>query len=242
MIAVATVAVLQYNIKALLVQTHFCLNNLERSLIGYQRDPDSLIDIGIDELARSPKLANLDKETIYNCSINALKNLHLLPGTLRHREDYERSTAPKLNRIVTSAEKFYDIIFIDTNAGNSQTSMDMLHAADLIVVNLSQNIFVIDKYFEDYNFDPDKTFYLIGDYEKDSKYNLFNLKSKYEFFNNKNIGVIPHCVFYKDAQSSENALRFIRSNIDCNKGPNAYFIKAIKEASEMILDKVKKGV
>lgn len=242
MIAIATVAVIQHDVKALLVQTHFCLNNLERSLIGYQRDKDSLIDIGVDELARSPKLVNLDRETIYNCSVNAFNNLHLLPGTLReHREDYEKSTGTKLTRIITAAEKYYDIVFVDTNAGNSKITMDILNAADLIVVNLSQNVFVIDKYLEDYKLDPKKTFYLIGDYEKDSRYNLFNLKSKYEIFK-KNTGVIPHSVLYKDAHSSENALRFIRANIDCKKGPNAYFIKSIKDAAEKILDAVKKVV
>lgn len=241
--AVATVATLNKNVKSLLLQTHYSLNNLERSLIGYQRDKESLIDVGIDELARSPKLSKLDENAIYNCSISAIHDkMYLLPGTTKaDREDFERNTGSKVKRIIAAAEKYYDTVFIDTNAGNGSLAMEILNTSDLIVVNLTQNVPMIERFFSDYNFENKNVVYLIGDYEKNSHYNLYNLKKRFEQLRINKVAVIPHCIEFKDAQSDENALQFIKKNIDCTRGKNEYFIRCVKEAADIILEAGKEG-
>lgn len=243
MMAIAVTATLESNITCLLAQTHFNLNNLEESLIGYKRDKESLIDVGSDELARSPKLSNLDKDTIYDCTISALhKRLYLLPGTAKdNREDYEKSTGKKLKRIFAAAEKYYDTVFVDTNAGKSELTMEIIDGSDLVVVNLCQNIAMIDRYFKEFSLDHKNVIYIIGNYDKDSHYSLYNLKKRYEQLRNGKVAVIPICTEFMDAQSGGKVLKFIQKNIDCKKGKNAYFIKCVKEAVVMIMKAAKEG-
>jgi cellulose biosynthesis protein BcsQ len=239
MVAMAVVTALTENYSCLLMQTHFNLNNLESYLIGSRENSrDVFMDVGIDGLARSIKLEPLNKETIENYSIPLLNNrLTLLPGTTNgNRAIYHDEMAKTLNIIMKEADKYYDFIFIDINSGSDEISKMVLSQADLVVVNLCQNKSVLDNFFSAWQMKDRKIMYLIGSYDKNSSYNIHNLKNLYKPFRKTAVAEIPYNTGFMDAQSDGNVIRFMNRNMAIKKmGENAYFMECVKKASEKLL-------
>jgi len=225
----------------MITQTNFCMNNLEAPLIGIpSKDTEIFQDVGIDALVRSIKSAPLDKDIIHNCSISLLnKKLNLLAGTTKcNQEFYEYDLKMVMNNILKSVEKFHDIVYVDTNSGKRGLTLQVLDESDLIVVNLSQNKRMFDAYFEEYMFDARKTFYLIGNYDKNSKNNINNIRRRYKQINLFNSAVIPYNTEFSDAQSEGKLIDFMKRNINSNKDDvNRNFMAKVSEASNKILMK-----
>ena len=239
MVAIAVLTAMRDNYKCLLMQTHFNLNNLETYLIGYREDNrDVFWDIGIDGLTRSIKLEPLNKEMIENYSIPLIQNrLTLLPGTTsENRAIFNDNMAKTLAIIMKEAVKYYDFLFIDINSGSDEISRLVLERADIIVVNLCQNKSVMDNYFSYWLMKDKKIMYLIGSYDKNSSYNIHNLKNLYKPFRKAVVVGIPYNTGFMDAQSDGSVMKFMNKNLTIKKdGEDAYFICSIKKASEKLL-------
>lgn len=243
LLTIAITSAINSNKKNLITQSHYSLNNLEKPIIGTSATEISELfsDIGVDALSRYLKTGELDKETIEGCCISLLnKNLNILPGTTKSNEEiFENEMVKTLPYILKAAENYHDIVFVDTNAGNKNKITNvLLDEADLIVVNLSQNAMIIDDYIQNYDIDENKTFFLIGNYNYRSRYNITNLIRKYEKFNKSNIAAIPYNVGYSDAQSNGEVIKYLLRNQNCDKDDcNYYFINTIKNATDLILKK-----
>lgn len=241
LLAIAIYSTLQYKIKSLITQTNFSMNNLETPLVGnLAKETDYFQDNGIDALARSIKSTPLDQEAFYTASVSLLnKQLSLLSGTTKcNQEFYENDMGKVINNIISYAELYYNIIYIDTNSGNSGLTPQVLEKSDLIIINLCQNKSVLDSFFHDYKFDPKKVIYLIGNYDKRSMNNKRNLRKQYKLMNSQNSAVIPYCTEFADAGSSGNLIDFIQKNMEAGRDDkNRYFMDSIALASEKILKK-----
>lgn len=247
MVAITVAVAMCYNRKCLLTQTHFNLNNLESYLIGKRENSrDVFMDIGLDGLASVIKLRALNKETIENYSIPLLyKKLTLLPGTTSgNRKVFADDMGKTITMLLNEANKHYEMVFVDINSGSDEVSMKILEQADIVLVNLSQNKSVLDNYISSWHPEGKKIMYLIGSYDKDSSYNLHNLKLMYKFLSKENTGVIPYNIEFMDAQSDGSVLKFMKRNLAVKKeGSNAYFMDCVKESAKklMILAGEKRG-
>ena len=210
-VAVANMDTLITKKKNAILQSHYELNTLVESMIGKAID---CYDIGIDELARSIKSAQLDERTIDNASISLMdRKLNLVLGTSKNnRELYHREMNDDFNRIVDDMQKYHRNVFIDTCSGNNELSASIRNNADLVVVNLSQNKQIINGYFDHYNIDQEKAIYLIGNYNCNSRYNVKNLIRMYPNFNRNNLAVIPYNVEFQDALCDGKAIDFMIKN------------------------------
>ena len=239
--AIAIYSTLKYGMKNLITQSNFAMNDLEAPLLGnIIRENDYFQDIGIDALARSIKSAPLTEEAFYLASLSLLnKKLSLIPGTTKSNLQYFESDMEKVMvNIIKTAEKYYDLVYIDTNSGKNGLSMKILEKSDLIIVNLSQNRRIIDNFFDEYNFDPNKVFYLVGNYDSRRKSNIMNLRRQYRFMNSNNSAVIPYCAEFADAISEGNVIEFMKRNIDAKKDDkNYYFMECLAQATRKILKK-----
>lgn len=238
LLALTIYSTIKYNPKSIITQTNFSMNNLETPLIGKTSNEYNFFqDTGIDSLARSIKSAPLDHETFYNASISLLnKRLNLLSGTTKcNQEFYENDMEKVINNIIRSAEKFYDVVYVDTNSGRSGFTMKVLDMADLIIVNLCQNKHVIEEYVSEYKLDQNKLFYLIGNYDRRSMNNIRNLRKQYKMMNSKNSAIIPYCTEFADAQSCGTLIDFMKKNIGAGKDDkNYYFMSNVGLAAEKI--------
>lgn len=247
MIAVSLYATLMSEQSNALMQTHFNLNHLEKSLIGNQVRVvgEFFNDIGLDSLARSIRSEPLDKDTILNCSISLLNGrLNLIPGTNKaNKEHYQEKIEPVLIGIVKALESYHDILFVDTNSGlNDPLTKKILDSSDLIVVNLCQNRNVLDEYFNSNPLEGKNVFYIIGKYDKDSRYSLANIRRKYKHIDKGSISTISYHTNYLDANSNAEIFTFFERCIDSKKeDKDKMFIDSVKDTTEKIMKKVNMG-
>ena len=237
MLAISITSVLHNNCKSFITQSQYVLNNLEKPIIGSaaKQLENQFSDIGVDSLSRYLKQGKLDNDIIEGCCISLLnQKLNMLPGT-RKKELFESDLLKIIPSIITASEQYHDFIFVDTNAGTN-----LLEQADLIVVNLNQNKMIIDDYFKNYHFDEAKTFYLIGNYNYRSRFNLNNLIHMYDAFDKTNLGAVPYNVGYQDAQSNGEVIPYFLRNFNCSKDDcNFYFMNTIKKSSDLLIKKAK---
>lgn len=197
-------------------------------------------DIGLDALLRNFKASRVDKEILDNCCISLSNtNVSLLPGTSKlNRDSFENDMNYVFLNLLRTIEALTGIVFIDINSGNNSLSMKIAADCDLTVVNLSQNIGLIDAYLTGNNLIASKVFYLFGNYDTNSKYNIHNLRRKYhKHIKISNSGVIPYNTMFLDAQSDGRVIDFFRENLLCSKkDDNNYFIKQSQKTTSKILN------
>ena len=244
MIALASAIALEDNYSSILTQTHFDFNKLDAYLIGSREySQEVFIDVGIDGLTRSMKLAPLDKDVIDNYSIPLIKNkLSLLPGTTSDNRDiYMDSMKQSLSKMLREMNKYFDFVFVDLNSGLDKISKLVIEQADVVVVNLCQNRPILDDYFNNRCISNKDIIYLFGSYDKNSSYNIRNLKLMYRQLNKAPTCVIPYCTGFKDAESKGLAINFIKQTIDNPSGSNRYFIDNVKLASRKLIKLASRG-
>jgi cellulose biosynthesis protein BcsQ len=215
--------------RVLMMQTHFMGNNLESPLVGKNlsknRAEDSALfeDIGLDTAVTFSSMNKLNKDMLENCCITFPDtHLLLLPGTeTKCRETFDRDIGKAVSRVIHDADQCAEIVLIDCNSGDDKLSSKLMSMADLIVINLTQHRYVLDKFFIEYNryfADNQKIFYLFGDYDDNSCFNINNFRRRYKkFINSNNSGVIPYCTAFLDAQNESDVVRFIKDGLEIEK-------------------------
>lgn len=243
-LATAMIAGMVYRNKCILAQTHFNFNNLEAPLVGSnsknEASSDYFRDVGLDALVRSFKAAKLNNEVLENCCISLPNtNVSLLPGTAKsNKESYEYEMDIVLLNLLRTIEEFSGIVFVDLSSGRHPLSLKIMADSDLIVVNLSQNMGIVDAYFTHYKeLIQGKVFYLFGNYDGNSKYNINNIRRRYrKDITSTNSGVIPYNTSYLDAQCDGKVNVFLKNNLECSKNDeNHFFMRKATKATEKIM-------
>jgi hypothetical protein len=244
LLVTALITGLYFKKKGLITQTHFNYNNLEAPLLEANSDNQKyrnfFREIGIDALIRNFKVEKLTKEWLdYCCTDITDTRLMLLPGTsqtVRESFDYEMNIV--MLPLLKAVESHQDNIFLDISSGNNHLSMKLMQEADIVIVNLSQNIHMINLFFESFSDKlPGNVFYLVGNYDYRSRYNLTNLRKRYHrYMNSSNSGVIPYNIGFRDSMADGRVADFIRNNLQCKKkDPNYYFIQKAIRTTEKLL-------
>ncbi len=226
--------------KLLITQTHFSFNNLEAPLIESNSKENSayFLDIGIDALIRDFKSDKIVKKTIENCSIPLENtNVTLLPGTTKtNRSSFDYEMGKVTSTLLKKIEEHYEFVFIDASPSANSLSMNLIDDADLVVVNLSQNIGIIEMFKKEYKEKiSSKIFYLFGSYDSNSKYNISNIRRIYNEIKIINSGTIPYNTAFKDALIDRNVVTFVRKCIDNPKESEKYFIRKSINTAEKII-------
>lgn len=211
-----------YGKHTLLMQTHFEKNNLESPLIGQNVDKNSgydnplFQDIGLDMAVTYSNMNKLTADMLESCCISLRDtSLMLLPGTeIKNRDSFNQNIGKAVSRMIKKAGECVDMVLVDTNSGEDELSFKLMSIADMIVVNLTQRRYVLDKFFADYGefFHTRPVFYLLGNYDDSSCYNISNCRRKYKkYMNRTNSGVIPYCTKFMDAQNESSVIGFLQT-------------------------------
>lgn len=241
LMAIGIMMALEMEHKILLTQTNFHMNNIEKALLGERNEEAGLFhDIGIDALVRSIKVSPLQRDSFYDTTISVIKNrMDLLTGTFKINQNYyEEDTKKVIHNIFHYAEENYHMILVDTNAGLGGITPRVLESVDLIVVNLCQNKMVLDTFFQEKKLPQQKILYLIGNYERGSKYNVNNLCHHYKQLKKNNVMVVPRNIEFMDSYWNGTMIDFFRKNMNCNQDHyNHYFIQEVRKAVRSIKEK-----
>lgn len=233
-----------YRKSSILMQTHFGMNNLEAPLVGSntksKASSEYFRDVGLDALVRNFKSSRLSQEMLYNCCITLLgTNVSLLPGTAKNNiKAYEHEMEQVLLPLLKTMEDFTQLLLIDVNSGYHPIALKILGACELKVINLSQNMDILEAYLSNIPIQLGaNVFYLFGNYDENSKYNIHNLRRRYfKHITASNSAVIPYHTHYRDSQSDGKVVEFIKSNLYCNnKDENYSFSHQLQKAVSKIL-------
>lgn len=231
---------LRYGLKTLITHNHFEKSALEAFLLDKRylnTELTELKDSGIDALSRFIRFNPVDKEAILSYITTLLRGrLDLLMGTKNaNKELYLSDFNTMIETILSCAKDYYDLLIVDAAAGNNDLSNKILLSSDLIIINLNQNLYALEDFFNNYyNKLTGKCFFLISLYEKSSKYNLKNIRKKYDI--KEDIGVVPYCRSFADACNEGRAIDFFFKNIEArSKDIHHYFINEVNKSSDNIL-------
>lgn len=248
MIALALTIALKNGYRGLITQTQYAMNDMEDVIVGRTNRKDAreqfYEDVGIDALIRIFKSRLLTRTSVENCSVQLITgeehgSLALLPGTqTESRQVFDEDMDKALLAVLREVQRCYDIVFIDVNPGMGAQTKKLIERADLVVVNLSQNISLSDKLFREFpkELEGKEVFYLIGSYISDSRYSIKNMRRRYKKMTSANSAVVPVNVGYMDAIASGTVKDyFVRNCSEEYNENNRVFMKEVADAANKVL-------
>lgn len=255
--AIATSMAIEHNYKILVVDTAFQDPTLEECYWPIQKTqpvkvnlglgrPNTNTDIssGIEGLVKVISSNKTTPEIVRNYSKTVLRErLDFLqaPRTQEY-DDYQEITTRYID-VLTSANRFYDYVFVDLSRKISQETCDnILQISDIVIYSLTQNMKSIERFLnlrsENDFFKKRNVMLLIGRCDQESKYNVKNitryLREKSE------ISSVPYNTLFFESCSENKVIDYLlkyRKLID-NLDKNAVFIKVIKDTVNAIINKL----
>ncbi len=252
MTAIATQMAIEHNYKILMISTIHNDDTLERcywepkderllkQIAGGKRDISSGID-GLVNLAISNKLTP-EAVSNYTRLVFPGNRLEVLQGSTEEDEDEYKKVRESYKDVIQAANQFYDYVFVDLNKGLTKDYIkEVLKISDIIVVNITQRLKMINdlKWLKEENdiFKKDNVMFLIGRYDKFSKYNAKNIARTLGY--KDEIFVVPYStLFFEACNEGKVADFFLRFRKISSTDRNMIFIQEIKKTSEKIISKV----
>lgn len=243
MAAISTYMAIEHNCKILVLSTNYNDTTLETCYWEESKivQKNNVVGLGsgIEELAKAIVSNKASPEIITNYTKIVFKNrLEVLPGIKSDNyQEYEK-IRPVYKEILKTANRYYDLIFVDINKGlDNEDAREILEMSDLIVVNLTQRLKLINNYMqlkeEDRLFKQNNVLLLIGRYDRYSKYSSKNVA---RYMGEKEIFTVPYStLFFEAANEGKVADFFLRFRKLEENDRNALFTSEVKRASENIL-------
>ena len=251
--AVATSMAIEHNYKILIVSTSFSDVSLENCFIEYERIRNSGtfakgasdgLTSGIEGLIKILNSNKISNDIVKSYSKILLKDrLDILLSPITKSFQEFVNITPYYSNILQSANRYYDLIFVDLNKKiPAKDKVAILQMSNIVVMNLTQKQKTIDDFMQlkeqnDF-YKRNNVMILIGKYDKDSKFNKQNvtryLKEK------KAVSVVPYNTLFFEHCSEGAVIDYI---LDARKvtdetDTNFTFIKEIKEISNNIIFKL----
>ncbi|MGG3806078.1 hypothetical protein [Metabacillus fastidiosus] len=236
LVAASSILAIEEDVRVMITQTQLAHSTLESAFLKDQDEGDLLAfsDTGLDALERLARSKRLTPEKVADYTIPVLHNrLELLLGSARPKNLLQENTNSVLDTIFTVAKKHYDYCFIDVHSGtrNSMTNR-VLEEADMIVVNLNQNIQLLNRFFskEDWLEALDNKPYVIvlSQYDPNSQYSVKNIKRRYNC--KQPILTVPYNTAFRDSCNDRNTIEyFLRATNNSKKSENAFFVSEVRK-------------
>ena len=232
--------------KERVVMTHSQFEMADLEGMFNRMDPEKrkllYINSGLSAAILRFKQSKLTEDAIEQCLIPVTSTgLYLLPGTEQSAAVVQETDTSDIVRTLLARDipNHYEWVCVDLLSGNNPLSMQLIEAADVVVVTLSQNAATWEGYFKNSPapFKKDNVFYLLGGYDANSRNNekrFMQLYSKY--VTEDRVGVVPYCTGYMDAISSGTAMTFhyVNENVKKNE-ENFCFIKECAQTAEKLI-------
>ena len=254
MVALSTYMSIEHNYKILNVSTNFKDDTLEKCYWNLQKESSFLkkitdnevmvgLEAGIEGLVKiiksnktTPNIVSNYSKVIFNDRLDVLCS----PQTKIYSEYLE--IAKMYPEILHIANRNYDLVFVDISKRmDEQEANHILEIADVIIVNITQKLQIIDKFFslkEENNFFKNNKILLnIGRYDRFSKYNVKNI-SRYLRMKNDVLAIPYNTLFFESCSEGKVAEFFLRlRNVD-NDDRNKTLIQEVDRMSNILLNQI----
>lgn len=242
--AIATYMAVERNFRILELSTNFQDTTLENCYWEQQKEKKNVVGLGngVEGLSQAIASNKVSPEIVTNYTKIVFKNrLDVLPGIQTDNyQEYEK-TLGIYKEILKTANQFYDLIFIDLNKGlDKPVTREILAMSDIIVVNLTQRLKIINDYMalkeEEEIFNKKNIILLIGRYDRFSKYNSKNIS---RYMGEKEIYTVPYSTLFFEAANEGKVADFFLRYRNLDEGDrNALFISEVKRAADRIVYKI----
>lgn len=217
----------------LITHTQLTFSSME-SLFGKELIEAGFEDSGLAALERLAKSSLLKPEAVMDYTEAIYQNrLDILGG---RKTDSEHDSIMEMLLAIT--KDAYDLVWVDAHSGtrNNLTNR-LLEQADLVLVNLPQNRYVLDRFFKGEDFPEelkDKKFVLlISSYDESSSFSIRKIKRRYKI--KQPIFEVPYSMQFKDAANSLKLAEFFYRNREVRKDAPTYeFISSLKDINKYI--------
>lgn len=255
MVALSTYMAIQHSYKILNVSTNFKDETLEKCYWNTERENSFLkkitedrrgiigLESGIEGLAKiirsnktTPNIISNYSKVVFNDRLDVL----CAPKTTEYSEYLE--IAKMYPEILNVANRSYDLIFVDISKRMAGEEVNrILEVADMIVVNITQRLSIIDRFYalrEENKFFKNNNILLnIGRYDKFSKYNVKNI-SRYLKMKNDVLVVPYNTLFFESCSEGKVAEFFLRlRNTDLGDRNNT-FLQEIERMTKQLIYKL----
>jgi len=252
-VALSTHMAIEHNYKILNISTSFKDTTMEDSYWDLQKEANFVknltnttqvgLESGVEGLI---KIINSNKTSV-NIISNYAKIVFkdrldvLCAPKTQNYEEYEK-IASHYPEIIQVANRAYDLVFVDiSNRMPEEQSRRILEMADVIIVNMTQRLKVIDEFMklkeENDFFSKNNILMNIGRYDKFSKYNVKNV-TRY-IRQKRDILVAPYNTLFFESCSEGNVAEFFlklrRMEPDDR---NAVFVNEMSRTAKEILYKL----
>ena len=254
MVAVSTYMAIEHNYKIIDISTNFKDNTLEDCFWNFKREKAAIANItgntgtiglesGIEGLIKVIRSNKTNPNIVANYSRVVFNNrLDVLcsPTTTDYKEYKEiAKTCPE---IIQLANKNYDMVFVDISKRMAEEDVNkILEIADIIVVNITQRLTIIDKFLklreENRFFKNNNVVLNIGRYDNYSKYNKRNIK-RYLRMKRDVVAVPYNTLYFEGCSEGKTAEFFLRLR---NLGPedrNYVFINNVSKICKELIFKL----
>jgi hypothetical protein len=245
LIATAAMLGLEYSSKMLLLG-HLQSRRapIEQALMKRRTDSgDELVfnaDSGIDALARLAQNHKLTSDIVRDYTVPLLKDrLDLLPGSNKADKTFIPGMKEVLEPLLDTAKRHYDLTLIDGGSGiGSGWTQALLQNADLVIVSLNQNRFVLERFFRHQeDLLKGKSFLLVlGQYDRHSQRTSKNIARHHKV--NVPIYPVPHQAGFMDASQESRAVDFMFRNRSVPRDHEHYFfMERVRVLAQAIIER-----
>lgn len=234
--------------KSIIFENHINLNHLGHAFVKHRNHrflcEENLyyLHMGTDNLLKRVH-SNLENQKIIEDIVMEVieKNVYYIPQSHAfHKDVFEYELNQIIRPLLTELKTFAPFVLIDTAGCENLSTKTILSESDLVVVNLTQEPYLIEDFFQHYQSICEKAVFLIGNYDRYSKFNQRNMIRQYSIPKEK-IAVIPYNSEFRDAFISGTIIPFISRNYHCKrKDENYYFIHQLKKAAAMLIAQIQK--
>ena len=253
-VASATHMAINHQFKILILSTAFEDDTLENCFWDMKQGKKNKIkitdnkriniDSGLEGLQKLYMSNRLTPEQIpdYTKVVFANNRLEVLPICKTTTYETYEKTLKIYSDIIESANRFYDFVFVDLNKGFRYPELTrILEISDLVVVNLTQRLKIIDNYMklrqENPMFKKDNIMLLLGRYDKYSKYSAKNV-SRY-MGEKKIINTVPYnTLFFESCGEGDAADYFLKFKTTDIKDRNGFFVSEIGRLNENMISSI----
>ena len=255
MVALTTYMAIEHNYRILEISTGFQdttvedsywdlekTENLVRNLTNRDK-AEVVFESGIEGLVKIITSGKTSTAIISNYTKIVFKDrldVLLAPKTNNY-EEYKEMSQYYID-ILQVANRNYDLVFIDISKKMPQEQIDkILEMADVIVVNMTQKLKVINRYME---LREENTFFKknnilinIGRYDKFSKYNVKNI-SRY-MREKKSVLAVPYnTLFFESCSEGKAADFFARLRTADAEDRNGVFMQEVDRFAKALIYKL----
>lgn len=229
------------NKRCILLENHFNIHGME-CILKEQKSPDyfkedySYQTAGIEPFMRQlhSGFPVRDIGARYGVSYLDGRLVYLPQNGWSNQELFDFEFCQVLKPMLKGLSRECDGVFIDTGSQDLGSTKAILEAADIIAVNLNQSPFLLEHYFSNYHSYMEKSIFLLGHYERESKFNLKTILKNYPVSKDY-IGIIPYYPPFAEAMGEGRLLKFFSENQSLEKKDKGYyFFEKAKEAAQCI--------